>query len=67
MVSMSCISDIFAKDLEGLLEASDKLGHVPKEFVLMIKPIIALTFEVGQEPICFVLGIEFEFVQELVC
>ena len=67
MVSMSCISDIFAKDLESLLEASDKLGHVPKEFVLMIKPIIALTFEVRQEPICFVLGIEFEFVQELVC
>ena len=46
MVSMSSISDIFAKDLESLLEASDKLGHVPKEFVLMIKPIIALTFEV---------------------
>ena len=46
MVSMSCISDIFAEDLESLLEASDKLGHVPKEFVLMIKPIIALTFEV---------------------
>ena len=67
MVSMSCISDIFAKDLKSLLEASDKLGHVPKEFVLMIEPIIALTFEVGQEPICFVLGIEFEFVQELVC
>ena len=43
---MSHISDIFAKDLESLLEASDKLRHVPKEFVLMIKPIIALTFEV---------------------
>ena len=67
MVSMSCISDIFAKDLESLLEASDKLRHVPKEFVLMVKPIIALTFKIGQEPISFVLGVEFELVQELVC
>ena len=64
---MSHISDIFAKDLECLLEASDKLRHVPKEFVLMVKPIIALTFKIGQEPISFVLSVEFELVQELVC
>ena len=61
------VSYIFAEDLEGLLEARDKLGHVPKEFVLMLEPIIALTFEIGQEPIGFVLGVELEFVQELVC
>ena len=61
------ISHIFAKDLQGLLEASHELGHVPKEFVLMLEPIIALTFEIGHEPIGFVLGVELKLVQELVC
>ena len=61
------VSDIFSKDFEGLLEASQELCHVAQEFVLVLESLRHFTLEILHKPISLVLRIEFEFVEEFVC
>ena len=46
-------SDILAKDLEGLLEASDELGHVAEELILVAETIAHLTLQVVHKSVSF--------------
>ena len=42
-------SDIFAEDLEGLLEARDELAHVAKQLVLVCESAVHLALQVFHE------------------
>ena len=63
---MSHISDIFAKDLESLLEASHELAHVSQQLVLMIKPVAHFTLQVVHESVSLVRCLLFKVLQERV-
>ena len=47
-------SYIFSEDLECLLEASDKLRHVSKQFVLVIESVAHFALQVVHKAICLI-------------
>ena len=48
-------SDILAENLECLLEASQELGHVAEELVLMLESAVHFVFQIPHKSVCLVL------------
>ena len=60
-------SDIFSKDLESLLESSDELTHVSKQFVLVLESVVHFATKIIHESVSFGRGLLFKVLQEVAC
>ena len=58
-------SYIFSEYLECLLEATNELGHVAEDFVLVREAIAHLTLKVIHESVSFCRSLLLEIFQEL--